>query len=69
MPSLMQGEKHEVLEGGIRNYLAVQGPGVQAGVVDSTLTDVTDILPTVADLAGGLSEWLLAFVEQTALFL
>jgi hypothetical protein len=34
-----------------RNFLAVQGPGVQAGVVDSTLLDVTDILPTMADFA------------------
>jgi hypothetical protein len=32
--------------------MAVQGPGVQAGVIDSTLLDVTDILPTLADLAG-----------------
>lgn len=40
------------MEGGIRNYLAVKGPGVQSGVVDSTLTYITDILPTMADLAG-----------------
>jgi hypothetical protein len=32
--------------------MAVQGPGVQAGVIDSTLLDVTDILPTMADFAG-----------------
>jgi hypothetical protein len=29
----------------------VQGPGVQAGVTDSTLLDVTDILPTMAEFA------------------
>jgi hypothetical protein len=51
MPSGMQGSKAVVLEGGIRNFLAVQGPGVEAGVTDSTLLDVTDILPTLADLA------------------
>jgi arylsulfatase A-like enzyme len=46
----MQGSKAVVLEGGIRNFLAVQGPGVEAGVADSTLLDVSDILPTLADL-------------------
>ncbi|WIA37700.1 hypothetical protein OEZ86_014587 [Tetradesmus obliquus] len=51
MPSGMQGSKAVVLEGGIRNFLAVQGPGVEAGVTDSTLLDVTDILPTLAELA------------------
>jgi arylsulfatase A-like enzyme len=50
MPSNMQGSKAVVLEGGIRNFLAVQGPGVEAGVTDSTLLDVSDILPTLADL-------------------
>lgn len=52
MPSGMQGYKRAVEEGGIRNYLAVKGPGVQVGVVDSTLLDITDILPTMTDLAG-----------------
>ncbi|WIA16297.1 hypothetical protein OEZ85_012998 [Tetradesmus obliquus] len=52
MPSGMQGYKRSVEEGGIRNFLAVQGPGVQGGVVDSTLLDITDVVPTVADLAG-----------------
>lgn len=50
----MQGAKHEVLEGGTRMFFAFQGPGVQAGVIDSTLADVIDILPTLADLAGEL---------------
>ena len=31
---------------------APQGPGVQAGVIDSSLVDITDVTPTVADLAG-----------------
>jgi arylsulfatase A-like enzyme len=48
----MQGYKRAVEEGGIRNWLAVQGPGVQGGVIDSTLLDITDVVPTVADLAG-----------------
>jgi arylsulfatase/uncharacterized sulfatase len=48
----MQGFKKSVEEGGVRNYLAVKGPGVPSGVVDSTLLHITDILPTVADLAG-----------------
>jgi arylsulfatase A-like enzyme len=52
MPSGMQGYKRDVEEGGVRNYLAISGPGVQAGVIDSTLTDITDILPTIAALAG-----------------
>lgn len=52
MPSGMQGFKKSVEEGGIRNYLAVKGPGIPAGVVDNTLLSITDILPTVADLAG-----------------
>lgn len=55
----MQGYKRDVEEGGVRNFLGVQGPGVQAGVIDSTLTDLTDILPTMADLAGipRISKW------------
>ncbi|KAF6259251.1 alkaline-phosphatase-like protein [Scenedesmus sp. NREL 46B-D3] len=52
MPSGMMGYKKDVLEGGVRNFLAVKGPGVPAGVTDSTLTDVRDVLPTMADLAG-----------------
>ncbi len=49
----MVGYKRDVTEGGVRNFLAVKGPGVAAGVVDSTLLDVVDIMPTVMDLAGG----------------
>ncbi|KAF8072774.1 MAP1D [Scenedesmus sp. PABB004] len=52
MPSGMQGYKKSVEEGGVRNFLAVRGPGVQAGVIDSTLLSITDVLPTVAGLAG-----------------
>lgn len=48
----MQGFKKSVEEGGIRNYLAIKGPGVSAGVLDYSLLSITDILPTVADLAG-----------------
>lgn len=52
MPSKMMGHKSFVQEGGIRNWWAVQGPGVKAGVIDSTLLQLTDVMPTVADLAG-----------------
>ncbi|KAF8064531.1 Galns [Scenedesmus sp. PABB004] len=52
MPSRMQGYKHVVYEGGIRNFLAVRGPGVARGVVDSTLLHISDVLPTLAALAG-----------------
>jgi hypothetical protein len=48
----MQGFKKSVEEGGVRNYLAVKGPGVHAGVIDDTLLHITDVLPTLADLAG-----------------
>jgi hypothetical protein len=44
MPSRLTGTKSEVFEGGVRNFLAVQGPGVQAGVTDSTLLDITGML-------------------------
>lgn len=30
----------------------VRGPGVQSGVVDSTLLQIEDLLPTIADLGG-----------------
>lgn len=46
------GQKSFVQEGGIRNWWAAQGPGVEAGVIDSTLLQLTDIMPTVAELAG-----------------
>lgn len=52
MPSNMQGNKNKANEGGIRTFLAVNGPGVAAGVIDSTLLQAPDLLPTVADLAG-----------------
>lgn len=52
MPSNMQGNKNKANEGGIRTFLAVTGPGVAAGVIDSTLLQAPDQLPTIADLAG-----------------
>ncbi|KAF8065865.1 hypothetical protein HT031_002925 [Scenedesmus sp. PABB004] len=51
MPSRMTGFKHSVGEGGVRNFLAVQGPGVEAGRVDSTPVSIADLLPTLAELA------------------
>jgi arylsulfatase A-like enzyme len=47
----MQGSKSLANEAGIRNFLAVSGPGVPGGVIDSSLLTLTDILPTMADLA------------------
>jgi arylsulfatase A-like enzyme len=60
MPSGMLGSKDKVNpttktiggEGGLRNHLAVTGPGVPSGTVDSTLLSLSDVLPTVAELAG-----------------
>jgi arylsulfatase A-like enzyme len=39
-------------EGGLRNHLAVAGPGVPSGAKEDTLLSLADVLPTVADLAG-----------------
>lgn len=52
MPSGMAGAKHSVVEGGIRNYLIVQGPGVKPGAIDNTMTAISDIFPTMVDIAG-----------------
>jgi arylsulfatase A-like enzyme len=52
MPSGMQGSKHDVLEGGIRNILAVRGPGVPEGSTTNALLGLVDVLPTLAELAG-----------------
>jgi hypothetical protein len=60
MPSGMLGSKDKVNpttktiggEGGLRNHLAVTGPGVPSGTVDRTLLSLSDVLPTVAELAG-----------------
>uniref|UniRef100_A0A383VTG9 Sulfatase N-terminal domain-containing protein n=1 Tax=Tetradesmus obliquus TaxID=3088 RepID=A0A383VTG9_TETOB len=51
IPSKMQGSKSLANEAGIRNFLAVAGPGVPGGVIDSSLLGLPDILPTMADLA------------------
>jgi hypothetical protein len=71
MPSQMQFSKGSIFEGGVRNMLAVQGPGIEAGVIDSTLVDTRDVLPTIAELAsikpgaGGARPWDgLSFVPQ-----
>ncbi|WIA34881.1 hypothetical protein OEZ86_013171 [Tetradesmus obliquus] len=53
MPSGMKGWKGDVFEGGVRTFLAVQGPGITPGAVDSSsLLSIMDILPTVVDLTG-----------------
>lgn len=48
----MQGSKHEVEEGGIRNFLAVRGPGVPQGTSTDVLTALVDVIPTLVDMAG-----------------
>jgi hypothetical protein len=50
----MVGEKRRVEEGGTRNFLAVKGPGVKRGYVDPALVHVTDIFPTLQEMAGGV---------------
>jgi hypothetical protein len=52
MPSGMQGAKKTVMEGGVRNFLAVRGPGVAQGVSSDALLGLVDITPTVVELAG-----------------
>ncbi|WIA28866.1 hypothetical protein OEZ86_011391 [Tetradesmus obliquus] len=49
MPSGMMGYKKDVLEGGVRNYMAVKGPGVPGGVTDSSLTSITDDYKWIGD--------------------
>jgi arylsulfatase len=44
--------KHTVHNGGTRSPLIVAGPGVGAGSVDDTEIFVTDLLPTLLDVAG-----------------
>jgi hypothetical protein len=52
MPSRMAGQKRRVEEGGTRNFLAVKGPGIPRGLVQPHLAHVTDIFPTMQELAG-----------------
>ncbi|WIA14034.1 hypothetical protein OEZ85_002592 [Tetradesmus obliquus] len=52
MPSGMAGAKHSTFEGGIRNALVVQGPGVKTGATDNTMIANSDIFPTMVDIAG-----------------
>jgi arylsulfatase A len=54
----INGHKGELLEGGSRVPLIVNWPGTTpAGVVNNDLTDFSDFLPTMAELAGaGLPE-------------
>lgn len=52
MPSGMAGAKHSTFEGGIRNALVVQGPGVKTGATDNTMIAISDIFPTMVDIAG-----------------
>ncbi len=44
--------KNNVAEGGVRSPLIVSGPGVVAGEFNDALAHVTDIAPTIYELAG-----------------
>ena len=44
--------KNTVAEGGIRSPLIVSGPGVMPGVFSDSISHVTDIAPTLYELAG-----------------
>src|SRR5690606_30027548 len=44
--------KGDVIERGVRVPLIVRGPGIAAGRVRDELVDLTDVLPTLAELAG-----------------
>ena len=49
----MLGSKGDITEGGVREPLIVNCPGlVPSGKVCADLTDFTDFFPTVLDLAG-----------------
>jgi hypothetical protein len=60
MPSGMLGSKDKVnpttkTHGGeesLRNHLSVTGPGVPSGTVDSSLVSLSDVLPSIVELAG-----------------
>ncbi|WIA18401.1 hypothetical protein OEZ85_009862 [Tetradesmus obliquus] len=61
MPSGMIGDKNSFIddasirssgtEGSLRNHLTVWGPGVPSGAVSGVLLTLSDILPTLAELA------------------
>ncbi|KAF6261262.1 alkaline-phosphatase-like protein [Scenedesmus sp. NREL 46B-D3] len=52
MPSGMQGAKKSAMEGGVRNFLAVRGPGVAQGISSDALLGLVDVAPTIVELAG-----------------
>jgi arylsulfatase A-like enzyme len=49
----LHGGKRDLYEGGIRVPMIVTGAGMRKGVTDSTPWAFWDVLPTLADLAGG----------------
>ena len=57
--------KNSVSEGGIRSPLIVRGPAVLAGVLTPAIAHVTDIVPTLYDLAGVDPEKDLLFEGKT----
>lgn len=46
-----RGVKLEMTEGGIRTPAIIAGPGVRSAKLNGTVTHVTDVVPTVLDLA------------------
>lgn len=43
---------HCATQGGIRNFLAVRGPGIPQGAVNRQLLGLVDVVPTLVELAG-----------------
>lgn len=57
--------KNSVSEGGIRAPLILRGPSVPAGQVNDAIAHVTDIVPTIYDLAGVHAETNPLFAGKT----
>lgn len=52
----LRGVKLEMTEGGIRAPAIVAGPGVRSGGVNTTVTHVTDLVPTILDFVHASAE-------------
>lgn len=48
----MKGHKGNIWENGVRSPMFVYWRGITRPVIDYTLTDITDVFPTILDLAG-----------------
>lgn len=49
---LVQGGKWDLSEGGMHVSLLIAGPGLSKGTTNDVLVDMTDLFPTICDLAG-----------------